>query len=242
MKKLINSLIGKCKIAPSIASPSILVLIDAENFIYSVSRILGIARIDILDFDISYLCKQLFPKGVKLEIKYYGSSFMPNPIQYMKHHPLLQGVREEQLEKIQAWQNKMQEKINLMTVRRYNFRQSLIRQGIKFVNAGRLVVGVNEKTLKPFLQEKSVDVHLAFELTDVSQQREVYFISSDLDFLSAFRRARAKVTYVSFYDREHWRTNADLLAEADAFTYFDHQDVIEAYNRLNPETAIKHGN
>ena len=213
-------------------------MFDGENSMERVTTVIDKDRLDINAYNLRYLCEQTFPKGAKLEIRFYGSRVAPrNAIDYMYNHPLVKGNQSKSVIK---QVKKMHKKLSRLESNRAVFEQSLRQQGIEFIDEGLLQLEIEGEgnSVHIFLNEKCTDVRFALDLFTEPAHHEVYIVTSDTDCLPAIKRAQAEVGCVSFYDLNHPRTNSTLIHATKSFIQFDRQTVIEAYKRRSPKIDI----
>lgn len=122
-------------------------------------------------------------------------------------------------------------------------RGMLEKQDITFNESGKLKVRDSDKCHNCHhqyyrLQEKGVDVGIAVDIVAHALQNEtseIFLVSSDTDLLPAIRIARtngATLTYIGFADK----TTRALVANTDRTEIFRDQEIIDAYDILNPQT------
>lgn len=167
-----------------------IIYIDGENFLFRVADILINRRIiknkdEITAFDFKYL----FENALDTEnpvIRYYGTRLK------LIERPLA-----------------LKKKTSRIIDAKRRLASSLKKQGIEFVNSGRLKLRDGDRCKKcgnqdSHLQEKGVDVRIAVDITAESQRgQKLYLVSSDTDLLPAVDKAKsqaAEIIYVGFYN------------------------------------------
>ena len=119
-------------------------------------------------------------------------------------------------------------------------RNSLLTQGIEFIESGRLKVrdgdvcrSCNSSDLH--LQEKGVDVKIAVDIiNDGIKDRKLYVVSSDTDLLPAIGASPAHIVYVGF---PKLLTNA-LQQSANEVVVLRNSEITAAYDRADPQTKL----
>ena len=202
-----------------------IVYIDGENFLFRVADILLGEKIiknkdDITSFDF----KGLFENALDakdLLIRYYGTR-----LKLFNQSP------------------ELKKKTTKIIDARRKLASSLRKQGIEFVNSGRLKLRDGDRCKKCghqdlHLQEKGVDVRLAVDIVTESRRgQELYLVSSDTDLLPAVEKAKSqqtKITYVGFYNN----LTTALAKHSTGVVVLREAEVLRAFERANPTKLIK---
>ena len=201
-----------------------IIYIDGENFLFRVADILMSAKIiknkdDIVSFDF----KRLFENALSAKdpiIRYYGTR-----LRLIERPP------------------ELKRKTTRIIDARRKLASSFSRQGVKFVNSGRLKLRDGDRCKKCgnsdlHLQEKGVDVRIAVDIVTESRRgRELYLVSSDTDLLPAVEKAKsleAEIIYVGFYNN----LTTALAKHCAGTVILREAEVLEAFERANPPQLI----
>ena len=195
-----------------------IVYIDGENFSFRVAELL-IANEKIKDKSelITLDIRGLFEKSLSrndLVIRYYGTR-----VKIIKDSEYLEA------------------KTDGIIRRQRKLRNSLAKQGVKFIESGKLKARDGDTckecgSKERHLQEKGVDVKIAVDIvTESSLGRDFYLVSSDTDLLPAIEASNANITYVAFPGK---LTRALCKATGDRVVVIREAEVLEAFANSNP--------
>lgn len=198
------------------------VYIDGQNFMFRTADILVDAgritdKDELTKIDIRGIVERIFGKDIT--IVYYGAKVK---------------VRKDKGEDIY-------EKTRRFSDVSRRIRNTLNQQTISYNESGKLKIRDSDSCKKCGhrdlrMQEKGVDVGIAVDMVVDALQNGVerlVLISSDTDLLPAIKVARAagaKVVYVGFSNK----TTKAIVAEADETEIIRDQEIIEAFDKLNP--------
>lgn len=199
-----------------------IVYIDGQNFLYKAADVLIEAgklkeKQDLHTISIRKLIEELLGDS-DLEIRYYGT-------------------------KLRKYENtpEIKQKSVVMIDSQRRLRNSLSKQNIIFIEAGKLKLRDGDKCRKCgtqdlHFQEKGVDVQIAVDLvTDASNPNisNMVLLSSDTDLLPAISlviKKQKSLTYVGFSDK---LTNALSIAASETQIIRD-AEIISAFDYANP--------
>lgn len=205
------------------------VYIDGQNFLYKAADILITAdriqdKDELTKLDIRGLIEHIFGEGV--EITYYGAKVK---------------VRKDKGDDIH------QKTLRFSDVAR-RLRNTFNAQHIHYNESGKLKLRDSDvckhcghQDLR--LQEKGVDVGIAVDMVVDALQKnadKLVLISSDTDLLPAIKAAKAAgahIVYVGFSDK----TTKAIVAEAHETEIIRDQEVITAFDSLNPQQGVSNG-
>jgi hypothetical protein len=200
-------------------------LIDGENFVHSIVRVLKgdgaiKSRKSLKRFDLLFALESVCSEGKLPKDTLYYATRVRTP---KTNSSLFKNVDE---------------------MRRWNsyWMPYIANQGVKIVKAGILKV-VDSKRCRncrhktEVLTEKGVDVRLGVDVVSLAGKDEViYLLSSDSDLIPAVVNARkqgAKLIYVAFEDA----VNHALRKSSDETIIINNQLIVEAFKRTNNDEA-----
>ena len=202
------------------------VYIDGQNFMYKAAEVLiESGRISSKDeltkLDIRGLIENIAGEGVG--ISYFGAKVR---------------VRND-------LGGEIAEKTTRFSDVSRRIRNTLQSQKISFNESGKLKVRDSDKCHNCNhqdyrLQEKGVDVGIAVDMVEkalTNTVNEHVLVSSDTDLIPAIKIIKASgssVVYVGFSNKT---TNA-IIAKADRTEIIRHQEIIDAYDRVNQPTLL----
>ena len=199
-----------------------IVYVDGENFSFKVAGILiANGRIkeknELTAIDIRYLLEASLTRN-DLIIRYYGTR-----VRVIRDTPELETKTKRFIDR-----NRM-------------LRNSLRKQGVEFIEAGKLKIRDGDickqcgaRDLR--LQEKGVDVKIAVDIIgDSTKDRPLYLVSSDTDLLPAIAASKADITYMAFSKSV---TQALCRATQNKMVVLRDSEVLDAFDRANPQTTL----
>lgn len=203
-----------------------IVYIDGQNFLYKAAEVLiSAGRIedkqDLNKISVRSLMENVL--GEKdLVIKFYGAK--------LKTYNNTPEIQQKSIRMIDS-NRKLKNTLNNEKIQCIDGGKLKLRDGDKCVEC-------DHQTVK--FQEKGVDVKIAVDLILDSQQDYVnrqVLVSSDTDLIPAVKVIRSNskdLVYVGFSDK---MTHA-LSREASETQTFRDQEIINAFDLLNPQTAL----
>lgn len=205
-----------------------IVYIDGQNFLYKAAEVLIAAekiaeKQDLHTFSFAHLFHTLL-KNDDLTIRYYGTKLR----KYKEPESLAQ-------------------KSTIMLASQRQLRNSLAKQGVEFIESGKLKVRNGDLCKNcgqqdPHFQEKGVDVRLSVDMLRDAYHRKTdtfVLVSSDTDILPSVQAIReevegARIVYVGFSDK---LTKA-LINNATETQIIRDGEIIEAFEAANPQPQL----
>jgi uncharacterized LabA/DUF88 family protein len=192
------------------------VYIDGQNFLYKAADVLiATGKIkgkqDLHTFSFRTLIEKLLDEE-HIEIRFYGTK-----IKRRKSPPETEHIVEKSV---------------IMLDSQRKLRNCLNKEGVIFIESGKLKLRDGELCKECGAQEKGVDVRIAIDMIlDACNEEDQKFIliSSDTDLLPAIQNVTARgkeVTYVGFSDKliKALVTNAtetQIIRDSEIITAFD---------------------
>ena len=204
------------------------VYIDGQNFLYKAAEVLMAAekiadKQELHTFSFVHLFGNLLKQN-ELEIRYYGTK--------LKKHKQPEAIAEKSITMLNSQRQ---------------LRNSLSKQGVVFVESGKLKVRNGDVCngcgrQDPHFQEKGVDVRMGVDMLRDAYKRysdTFILVSSDTDLLPSMQAIReevkdAKVIYVGFSDK---LTKA-LINNATETQIIRDAEIIEAFDTANPQPTL----
>lgn len=197
-----------------------IVYIDGQNFLYKAADVLVKAgRITDKQALHTLSIRKLFEGLLRqnnIEIRYYGTK--------LKHYNVT---------------NEVQQKSRIMVDSQRRLKNSLSKQRIDFIEAGRLKLRDSDRCKNCgqqdlHFQEKGVDVKLAIDLVVGSESEDIktVLVSSDNDLLPAITTLTERgkhITYVGFSD---YLTKA-LATNASTVEIIRNAELVDAFDDAN---------
>lgn len=201
------------------------VYIDGQNFLYKASEVLVEAgyikdKQELYKLDIAGMIGNII-KSDDLYIRFYGARVK---------------VRKDKGEDIYIKSRAFSDNSRKM-------KNNLINQNIEYIEAGKLKLRDSDLCKKCGtqdlrFQEKGVDVGMAVDMVVDSFSGEVdkvVLVSSDTDLIPAIKSVASRgveIIYLGFSDK----LTKGIVAESSRTETIRDIEIVDAYNRLNPQT------
>jgi len=203
------------------------VYIDGQNFLYKASEILILAgcinnKQDLFKLDIEGIIKNII-KSEDLHIRFYGARVR---------------VRKDKGDDIYI-------KSRAFSDNSRKLKNNINKQNIEYVESGKLKLRDSDICKKCGaqdlrFQEKGVDVGMAVDMIVDSfsvDDGQIVLVSSDTDLIPAIKSIVSRgteITYLGFSDK----LTKGIVSEASKTETIRDTEIIDAFNRLNPQTLL----